>query len=280
MQKITLKNQSQIPLLGQGTWKMGDAPHQAKEEIAALQEGIRLGMTLLDTAEMYGEGRSERLIAKAIAPFPREDLYLVSKVYPHNAGKNLEQSLHQSLKNLNTDYLDLYLLHWRGSIPLAQTIEEMEKQVALGKIKGWGVSNLDTSDMKELLYLPQGGNCLVNQVMFHLNCRGVEFDLLPLLQKENIPLMAYCPIAQGNSLKEGQERAVVALAEKYQVSTMAVRLAFVVQTEGVFAIPKASKTAHVMDNASALSLVFDQEDWDMLNKAFPKPSRKTELEML
>ncbi len=280
MKTLTLNNQANIPVLGQGTWKMGDSPAKEQEEIATLQEGIRLGLTMLDTAEMYGEGRSERLIAKAIAPSKREELYLVSKVYPHNAGKNLEKSLNQSLKNLGTDYLDLYLLHWRGSIPLAETIEEMEKQVAKGKIRGWGVSNFDTADMKELLALPNGKNCLVNQVMYHLRSRGVEFDLLPLLQQENIPLMAYCPIAQAHSLKELQLSRVNALAEKHQVSMMAIRLAFVLQTQNTLAIPKASSVKHVQDNATALEIAFDQEDWDILNQAFPKPTRKTHLEML
>lgn len=281
MKTINLPNGTAIPLLGQGTWKMGDNKGKEAEEIAALQEGIALGMTLLDTAEMYGEGRSERLIGKAIAPFSRQDLYLVSKVYPHNAGKqNLEKSLDQSLKNLNTSYLDLYLLHWRGSIPMEETIEAMETQVAKGKIKGWGVSNFDTPHMKALLSLPQGNHCQVNQVMFHLGSRGVEYDLLPYLKEQNIPLMAYCPLAQGNKERLLGQSGVQQLAEKYQVTAMTILLAFVLQTEGVFAIPKASSPDHVRENHKALSLQFTQEDWEILNKAFPKPSRKTELDML
>lgn len=280
---LRLKNGMEVPSVGQGTWKMGDSGSKSAEEIATLRRGIDLGLHLLDTAEMYGNGRSEQIIAQAMEGIPREKVIFVSKVLPENAGKaSLAKSLDNSLKNLKTDYLDLYLLHWRGHIPLAETIDAMEAQVSAGKIRGWGVSNFDTADMKELLSLPKGENCLVNQVLYHLGSRGVEFDLLPLLQKEKIPLMAYCPIAQGGSLKSAllQNEGVRSLAEKYHCTPITIILAFTLQQDMVFAIPKASTVAHVEENAQALDLRFTAEDMALLSQAFPPPKKKEYLDLL
>ena len=188
--------------LGIGTWKMGEIPKNKNEEIASIRYALENGIRLIDTAEMYGNGNSEKLIAESIKDFDREKLYLVSKVLPSNAGeKNIFKSCENSLKNLNVDYLDLYLLHWRGSIPFEETIRCMEKLKKEGKIKNWGVSNMDIDDMQELLSIPNGKNCLVNQVLYHLASKGIEYSLKPLTDKNHITTMAYCPIAQGGRLK-------------------------------------------------------------------------------
>lgn len=280
---LTLKNGTEIPKIGQGTWYLGEPSGDEKEEIATFQLGVELGLNLIDTAEMYGSGRSERLIGKAISTISREKLLLVSKVYPQNAGKkNLEKSLDQSLGFLGTDYLDLYLLHWRGSVPLAETVDCMEEMVQKGKIRGWGVSNFDIKDMKELESVPKGENCQVNQVLYHLGSRGVEFDLLPYLQEKNIPLMAYCPLAQAGDLKKGllQHETVVNLSKKHEVSPTTILLAFLLQEEKVFAIPKSSKQNHVKENVKALTLQLSKEDMTNLRQYFPKLRKKEPLDIV
>lgn len=282
-QTITLQNATVIPKLGQGTWYMGEPRGNTEEEIATLRRGVELGLNLIDTAEMYGNGRSEQLVGKAITGLNRQNLILVSKVLPENAGKKqLERSLDTSLKNMNTDYLDLYLLHWKGSIPLSETIECMELMVKSGKIKGWGVSNFDTEDMKELLSLPNGNNCQVNQVLYHLGSRGVEFNLLPFLTEKKIPLMAYCPLAQGGDLKQGllQHPCVETLAKKYQVTPTTILLAFTIQEDHCFAVPKTSSVAHVEENAKALTLAFSPEDTALLRSSFPRPTKKEYLDIV
>lgn len=280
---ITLKNGMSLPSLGQGTWNLGEPSGDVAQEVSTLRRGIEMGLNLLDTAEMYGSGRSEQLISKAMQGISREKLLIVSKVYPQNSGtKSLPQSLDNSLKNLGTDYLDLYLLHWRGNIPLAETIFAMEQAVSSGKIRAWGVSNFDTDDMQELLALPQGENCQVNQVLYHLGSRGVEFQLLPYLQEQKIPLMAYCPLAQAGSLQRGllENQAVKSLAQQYSCETTTILLAFALQKEQVFAIPKASTVAHVEENARALSLRFTSQELALLDEAFPPPKRKTHLDVV
>lgn len=272
-----------ISRLGQGTWFMGENASIEKSEIDTLRRGIELGINLIDTAEMYGSGKSEQLIAKAIADVDREDLLLVSKVYPHNASKQkLETSLDQSLKRLKTDYLDLYLLHWRGSVPLVETVACMEEQVKKGKIKNWGVSNFDTSDMRELLSVEHGENCAVNQVLYHLASRGTEYDLQPFLREHNIPMMAYCPLAQAGDLgyQLFTDSVVCELAKKYNVSSANILLNFVLHDSNIIAIPKASKVAHVEDNAKVLDFKLSSEDMDLLNGRFPKPTRKQYLDLV
>uniref|UniRef100_UPI00289D9442 aldo/keto reductase n=1 Tax=Proteiniclasticum sp. TaxID=2053595 RepID=UPI00289D9442 len=249
---IKLKDGTYMPKLGQGTWYMGEDPMLREKEIEALQEGIRLGMTLLDTAEMYGEGRSEKLVGEAIKIFPREELFLVSKVYPHNAGrKNIFTSLKRSLERLGTPYLDLYLLHWRGSVPLSETIACMEEMKKEGLIKNWGVSNFDTDDMKELLSCPSGDQCSVNQVLYHLGSRGIEYDLLPYLKEENIALMAYCPLAHDkNTRRKITEHPVVReVAERHSITPLQLMLSFTLLEDSICAIPKASSLPHVKENA-------------------------------
>lgn len=281
--EIKLKSGVVIPRLGQGTWFMGENKSKEQEEIAALKTGIDLGMTLIDTAEMYGEGAAEALIGKAIKGYHREKLYLVSKVYPHNAGKNrIERSLDNSLRRMGIDYLDTYLLHWRGSVPLEETVEEMERLVRKGKIKNWGVSNLDIYDMEELFEIQKGENCIVNQVLYHLGSRGVEFSLLPWMQEHNVPLMAYCPMAQGGTLRRGifQNPVVERICKERGITPAQLMLNFVLQNEGVFAIPKAGTVDHVEENIRALDFCLSAEEITMLNEAYPKPTRKTYLDIV
>ena len=201
---ITLASGATVPALGQGTWYLGDDPAARAREISALRTGVGAGMRLIDTAEMYGGGRSEKLVGEAIANTPREELFLVSKVLPENAGeKHIFQCCDATMKRMGVDYLDLYLLHWRGSVPLAETVRCLEQLKEMGKIKNWGVSNFDIDDMEELWRIPQGRNCQVNQVLYHMGSRGIEYSLLPWMREHQVALMAYCPLAQGGSLRRG-----------------------------------------------------------------------------
>lgn len=275
--------QSGVPAgpIGQGTWYLGNRPDTFQQELSALRAGIDRGMTLLDTAEMYGEGAAERLLGQAIRGYDREKLYLVSKVYPHNAGrKNIFHSCRQSLKRLDTDYLDLYLLHWRGSVPLAETAACMEELKEDGLIRAWGVSNLDLDDMDELAAVPGGENCVTAQVLYHLGSRGIEFDLLPALQKRDISVMAYCPLAQGGSLRQGllESPAVADTARAHDASPTQVLLAFLLSRPGVVPIPRSSKADHALDNAGAADIRLTKEDLARLDAAFPAPTRRVPLD--
>ncbi|CUX51676.1 aldo/keto reductase [Clostridium sp. C105KSO13] len=280
---IKLKNGDTIPRLGMGTWFLGEKQKTREQEIDALQAGIKAGVTLIDTAEMYGNGKSEVLIGEAIKPFDREKLYLVSKVYPHNAGRGkISRSLDQTLEHLGTDHLDLYLLHWRGSIPLRETVECMEEFVQQGKIKSWGVSNFDTDDMEELWSVPNGNHCVVNQVLYHLGSRGVEYDLLPWMVQHNVSLMAYCPLAQGGNLRKEMQRNPILLkiAEKHGITVMQLLLAFVLQNEHMIAIPRSGKKEHVLENTAVQGVTLSKEDLADLNKAYPAPGTKMQLDIV
>lgn len=271
-----------LPRIGQGTWFMGEKPALANDEIAALRTGVEMGMNLIDTAEMYGDGASEELVGEAIQPLKRDDLFLVSKVYPHNAGgARLVRSCENSLRRLGVDTIDLYLLHWRGSIPFKDTIDGMRKLQRDGKIRFWGVSNLDKYDMQELIQAG-GAECAANQVLYHLGSRGVEYDLLPWLQKKNMPMMAYCPLAQAGTLRRGLlgSAAVREVASRHGWTETQVLLAFAAQPEGVIAIPKAGKKEHAMQNAAMLTQRLTQEDIAALNAAFPPPKRPEPLDIV
>ena len=279
---MTLMNGRSLPRIGQGTWFMGEKPALADQEIAALRKGVELGMTLIDTAEMYGEGASEELVGEAITPFKREDLFLVTKVYPHNAGgARLERACERSLERLGVDTIDLYLLHWRGSIPLRDTIAGMHKLQQEGKIRYWGVSNLDRYDMQELIQAG-GRDCATNQVLYHLGSRGVEFDLLPWLQRQSMPMMAYSPLAQAGTLRRGltQNAAVRQIAANRGWTELQVLLAFAAQPEGVIAIPKSGTPAHTAQNAAILSQRLTAEEMALLNAAYPSPTRPEPLDMI
>ena len=280
---IKLKDGTLLPRIGMGTWLLGDKAECRQQEIEALQAGIEVGIKVIDTAEMYGQGRSEQLVGQAIGKYDREDIFLVSKVFPHNAGRqSIGKSLRQSLNFLNTEYLDLYLLHWRGSISLRETVECMEELVAEGKIRRWGVSNFDVDDMEELISIPGGENCAVNQVLYHLGSRGVEYDLLPWLEQHDIPLMAYCPLAQAGDLREELlgSRELQDIADKYRISVLQLLLAFVLQKKNVFAIPRSGKKEHVLANWEVRDLILEQEDLKVIDGVFPAPKRKVPLDVV
>lgn len=281
MQFITQSGGS-IGLIGQGTWYLGEKPHFFQQELAALQTGIDAGMNLIDTAEMYGGGAAEKLVGEAIRGYDREKLYLVSKVFPYNAGrKNIFQSCENSLRRMNTDYMDLYLLHWRGSIPFAETAECMEELKERGLIRDWGVSNLDADDMEELFRVPEGESCRTDQVLYHLGSRGIEFDLLPLLQKKDISVMAYCPLAQAGRLRQGlmESPAVREIAQTHGATPAQVLLAFLLSKPGVIPIPRTGKASHTLENAGAARLTLTGEELAALDAAFPAPKHKTPLDM-
>lgn len=276
MKTISFPDGTQVPALGLGTWMMAEKSHLRAQEIAALREGIDLGMTLIDTAEMYGEGEAESLVGEAIAG-RRDKVFLVSKAYPHNASAHrLRRSCEASLRRLGTDHLDLYLLHWRGNVPLAETVEAMEQLVEAGLIARWGVSNLDTDDMGEL-FDAGGEACATNQILYNLTRRGPEFDLLPWLKRCSIPVMAYSPIEQGRLL---ERRAIVDIAELHNASPAQVALAWLLHRDGVLPIPKAGSVEHVRDNRAAADLVLTTDDLAELDRRFLKPTRHHPLDML
>lgn len=280
--KILLPDGVMLPKLGQGTWFMGEHAANRAEEIAALRFGVELGMNLIDTAEMYGDGRSEELVGEAVKGI-RDDVFLVSKVYPHNAaGAGLIRSCEASLKRLGTDHLDLYLLHWRGTIPLEETVEGMEALVASGKIARWGVSNFDTPDMQELLRIPGGNHCAVNQVLYHLGSRGIEHELLPYLSGHKIPVMAYSPLAQAGTLRKGltENETVQRIARDHGATPLQILLAWSIREADVLAIPKAGTRQHVEENEAAGKLVLTSDELWQLDDAFPQPSWKVPLDMI
>lgn len=277
MPTIPLASGVEIPALGIGTWKMGEEPGHRRAEVAALRAAIDQGMTLIDTAEMYGDGASEEFVGEAMSG-RRDEVFLVSKVYPWNASRQgTVRACEASLKRLGTDHLDLYLLHWRGEHPLEETVAAMESLKRAGKIGAWGVSNFDVADMEELMAVPGGENCVANQVLFNLSRRGIEFDLLPWCQARDIAVMAYSPIEQGRLL---QHPELIRIAKAYQATPAQVALAFVLEREGVVAIPKTSSEARVKENRGAVDLDISDEDWATLDAALPPPTRKRPLEML
>jgi len=276
MAPITLADGTEVPALGQGTWHMGERGSDRRQEAAALRLGLDLGMTLVDTAEMYAEGGAEEVVAEAIAG-RRSDVFLVSKVYPHNAGgRKLEAALERSLKRLRTDALDLYLLHWRGSVPLEDTVEAMERMRRAGKIRRWGVSNLDVDDLEELG--PVLADCATDQVLYNLEHRGVEFDLLPFCRGRGMPVMAYSPVGQGGALL--RDPALLAVAQRLGATPAQVAIAWTLRQGGVISIPKAADAEHVRLNAAAGELRLAPEDLAALDAAFPPPRRKRSLAML
>jgi diketogulonate reductase-like aldo/keto reductase len=277
LRTVTFPNGVQVPALGLGTWRMGERPRERKNEIDALRAGLDLGMSLIDTAEMYGEGAAEELVAEAVAG-RRGQVFLVSKVYPHNASKaGAIAACERSVKRLKTDRLDLYLLHWRGSIPLAETVEAFERLKKDGKIRFWGVSNFDSNDLKELMALNSGPACAANQVLYHLGERGIEWDLLPACRQRKIAVMAYSPLGQGSLLTAPVLRQV---ARKHGATPAAVALAWVLREDGVIAIPKSADVARTRENAKAAHIRLDAEDLAELEKAFPPPAGPKPLAML
>lgn len=282
MEKVQLTDRLVHPI-GLGTWHMGDHPEKFDQEVAALRAGIEFGAEVIDTAEMYGEGKSERLVGEAIAPYDREKLYLISKVYPWNASlQQLPLSLDNSLKRLKTDYLDLYLLHWTGNIPLNETVETLEKAKISGKIRAWGVSNFDTSDMEELFELPDGANCATNEVLYNLGSRGIDFDLLPWMEQRKMPLIAYSPVAQGDSLGDRltEKKGLIDLAQKHGITVYQLLLAWSIRNGQTIAIPQSGNAKHVVENLKAAEVNLSQEDLMLIDSVYPKPTRKQGLAIL
>ncbi|SOB88051.1 Aldo/keto reductase [Sphingomonas guangdongensis] len=276
MKTIRFPDGTTVPALGQGTWMMAEDPSRRRQEIAALREGVELGLTLIDTAEMYADGESERLVGEAITGM-RDRVFLISKAYPQNASaKRLPRACEASLERLGTDRLDLYLLHWRGSVPLAETVEAMERLVAAGKIVRWGVSNLDANDLEELV-AAGGERCQTDQILYNLTRRGPEHDLIPWLAERRMPVMAYSPVEQGRLLAH---RGLAAIARERGVTPAQVALAWLLARDGVIAIPKAGSAAHVRENRAAADLDLSDTDLARLDDVFPRPRGPVPLEML
>ena len=277
MKHVALPTGEQVPALGMGTWMIGEDRSSRAGEIAALQRGIDLGMTLIDTAEMYGDGASERLVGEAIRG-RRERVFLVSKFYPYNATvRGAQAACERSLGRLGVDCLDLYLLHWRGNVPFAETIAAFEQLQRDGKIRYWGVSNLDTRAMQEWVATPGGAAVAANQVLYNLSRRGVEWSLLPWCRAQGIAVMAYSPIEQARLL---EHRELIALAKELGRTPVQLALAWLLTREGVIAIPKAARRAHLDDNFGALETPLDAATLARLDAIFPPPTREKQLEMI
>ena len=276
MKQVTLKSGDKVPVLGLGTWRMGESRSERSAEVAAIRLGLDLGLTLIDTAEMYGEGGAEQAVAEAIAG-RREGLFIVSKVYPHNASRaGAIAACERSLKRLGTDRIDLYLLHWRSTVPLAETVEAFARLKTDGKIRNWGVSNFDTADMDELAGVQHGGDCASNQVLYHLDSRGIEWQLLDTCREAKVMVMAYSPLGQGPLLRKP---ALKKIADKRGVDPAAIALAWALRQPGVVAIPKAVRPEHVRANMKALDVKLAADDLKALDAAFPPPRRATPLDM-
>lgn len=266
-----------VPALGLGTWNMGERADRRSAEADALRLGIDLGMTLIDTAEMYASGGAEEVVGDAIAG-RRDQVFLVSKVLPSNATRaGVPAACERSLKRLRVEVIDLYLYHWRGGTPLAETVEALEALRKAGKVRHWGVSNFDTDDMQELTALAGGGNCQVNQILYNLSRRGPEFDLLPWQRERGIAAMAYSPVEQGALAGDGR---LAAIARRREATPAQVALAWTLRAPGVIAIPKAVNPDHVRQNRAAADLELTAEDLAELDRLFPPPDRKRALEMI
>ena len=276
MRQIRFPDGTEVPALGQGTWHMGERGADRRAEADALRLGLDLGLRLIDTAEMYADGGAEEVVREALSG-RRDEAFLVSKVYPQNASRaRMARACEASLRRLGVEAIDLYLLHWRGGVPLAETVEAFEALLRAGKIRRWGVSNLDVDDLEELgAGLP---DCATDQVLYSLEARGPEFDLLPFCAGRGMPVMAYSPVGQGGKLLRNP--ALRRVAERHGVAPAAVALAFVLRQEGVIAIPKAGDPVHLRENARAPEIALSAEDLRELDAAFPPPRRKAALAML
>ena len=293
MKTVALPDGAGLPAIGQGTWNMGEKKSAHKDEVAALRLGIDLGMTLIDTAEMYGDGGAEKVVGDAIKG-QRDLVFIATKAYPHNASRTeLPKACERSLKRLRVDTIDLYLLHWREKTPpLEETVETFERLRSAGKIKRWGVSNFDVNDMKELRAIENGHNCAANQVLYNLENREIEFDLLPLLTDHRplapkrieggspftCPVMAYSPVGHGRGLLEN--KALKRIARRHDATTAQIALAWVLRQPDVIAIPKASEKNHVRDNARSIEIKLTKDDLAELDQEFPPPKSTKALPML
>jgi diketogulonate reductase-like aldo/keto reductase len=277
MKTVTLPCGERVPSIGLGTWRMGENPKLRAQEIAALRLGLEEGATLIDTAEMYGDGQAEELVAEAIVG-RRDDVFLVSKVYPHNAThEGTQAACERSLRRLKTDRLDLYLLHWRGNVPLNETLNAFAALQQAGKIRYYGVSNFDVGDLKQLWAVPEGREIQTNQVLYNIARRGVEWDLLPWLRERRIATMAYSPIEQGRLLRK---RGLVDFTKRYGITPAQTALAWLLRHDDVIVIPKTSHPDRVHENLAARNIHFTAEQLDQLEAIFPSPDGPRPLEMI
>ena len=277
MRTVTLPSGEQVPAFGLGTWRLGENPATRTEEIATLRLGLDLGATLIDTAEMYGEGQSEKLIGEAIKG-RRDGVFLVSKVYPHNASHaGAVAACERSLRRLNTDRLDLYLLHWRGNVPLAETMEVFTALQESGKIRHYGVSNLDLADMQELWSVPGGPAVATDQLLYNLARRGIEWDLLPWLREQRVPVMAYSPIEQAKLLRNP---TLADFARRHGMTPAQAALAWLLAKDDVIVIPKTGRRERLKENLGALNHPLTVQQLAELDRLFPPPTGPRPLEML
>jgi diketogulonate reductase-like aldo/keto reductase len=275
--KVSLPSGEAVPQLGQGTWAMGESSRKRREEVAALRLGLDLGMTLIDTAEMYANGIAEEVVAEAIEG-RREEVFLVTKVLPENStSAGTIAACERSLKRLRTDRIDLYLLHWRGRIGLEETLAGFAALIEAGAIRSWGVSNFDIGDMEELLALPGGDACATNQVLYNLRRRGIEYGLLPWCRGRGVPIMAYSPIEQGRLLRE---RTLTSVAVRHRATPAEIALAWALRQTDMMVIPKAANEEHVRENRAALDIALTDADLAELDHAFPPPRGPRPLELL
>jgi len=275
---VTLADGTAVAALGQGTWRMGEGHRSRRHEADALRLGMDLGMTLIDTAEMYADGGAEEVVAEALAG-RRDEAFVVSKVVPSNASRRgVMASCEASLKRLGIETIDLYLLHWPGRTPIAETIEAFETLCAEGKIARWGVSNFDVNDLDQMQSVPHGDACGTNQVLYNLHARGIEFDLLPWCAAQKMPVMAYSPVGQGGLLLK--EAALLAVANRHHATPAQIATAWTLRLPGVISIPKASDPEHIRENAAAAKLRLTEQDLAELDAAFPPPARAEQLGML
>lgn len=275
MPSVTLPSGESIPALGQGTWGWAQRPNRRDDEIDALRTGLDLGLTVVDTAEMYGDGAAEELLGTALRG-RRDDAFLVSKVLPHHAG-NAVEACHRSLRRLRTDHLDLYLLHWRGPTPLSETVTAFEHLRERGDIRYWGVSNFDVADMEELVEVTSGTGVATDQVLYNLTRRGVEYDLLPWCRDRSVPIMAYSPLEQG---RLPESSALGEVAERHGTTASQVALAWLLSAAGVCTVPRASSPSRVRENHAAARLRLSAEDHATLDRVFPPPDQPKPLEVL
>ncbi len=277
MNKVII-NQQSVAAIGMGSWHLGQGRHSEAEETKALRTGVSLGLQVIDTAEMYGDGRSETLIGKALKGI-RQQVFLVSKIYPSHANSRMmQQSCEDSLKRLQTDVLDLYLLHWRAGNDLHEVVSGFEALKARGKIKAWGVSNFDTGDMQDLLAVEGGNQCATNQVFYNVASRGIEYDLVPWCAEHRIPLMAYSPLG-GSGSHLLRHPAITAIAARRQTSPATILLAWAIRNGKTIAIPESGEAAHIRENAAVLAFTLQPEDLQAIDAAFPAPDKKVRLEM-
>lgn len=286
--RILLPDGSTMSKLGQGTWQMGEDDEKLQREVDGLKHGIEIGIDLIDTAEMYADGKAENIVGNAIKEFDREKVYLLSKVYPENANRHrIYSSVQRSLKLMNADYLDMYLLHWREDADLAEVVYCMEDLKDKGYIKRWGVSNFDVEDMEDLWKVTDGKNCAINQVLYNLGSRGIEYDLMPWQREHGVPFIAYGPVGQAGAqvTQDGVSKAALmgdknvnAVAKRHNASVVQILLAFVLKEKDMVAIPKAVGFDHIDENAAALALSLTEEDLEQLSASFPAPTKKILME--